>query len=247
MMGFGPYGGNGGSYLSPTYSNLSASAPPFTIDRAGLKPPSCPLVDLTEPSYPGPMNSSLHNWLPSFSPTSEAKFFSNPQLEVNSGSSSTAYGYGGLQMDESSNLNTHLPHLSTAVSASADGYSYGQSSGSGATGFVEVKPYYPSYLAPAAHKDGPLGIPDQTSYDWLSDSSRVATLDGSSNNDYSMKFMDLEYAGHWGGMWNGFAEWKQGKQGQVDGSLCSKETDIPVSSMYENYMNEGISYSHLSI
>ncbi|PON83695.1 hypothetical protein TorRG33x02_205010 [Trema orientale] len=240
MMGFGPYGagGNGGSYLSPTSSNLSASAPPFTIDRSGPKPASCPLVDLTEPSYPGPMNSSLHNWLPSLSPTSDPKFFSNHQLELNSGSSSNAYGYGALHTAESSNLNTHFSHLSPTVSASVDGFSYGQSSDSGATGFVEAKPYYPSYLSPAAHKDGGLGIHDQTSYDWLSDSSRVTALDGSSNNDYSLKFSDSKYAGNWGGMWNGFAEWKQGKQGQVDGGLCSKDSDVPVLSIYENYMNQ---------
>lgn len=245
MMGFGPYGSgsNGGSYLSPTSSNLSASAPPFTIDRSGPKNPSCPLVDLTEPSYPGPpMNSSLHNWLPSRSPTSEPKFFSSHQFELNSVPSSNAYGYGGLQTIESSNLNAHLAHLSTTVSASVDGFSYCQSSDSGATGFVEAKPYYPSYLSPASRKEGPLGIPDHTSYDWLSSSSssRVAALDGSSKIDYSKKILDSEFPGQWSGMWNGFAEWKQGKQGQLDGSLCSKETGRPVSAMYENYMNQGI-------
>ncbi|XP_062119948.1 uncharacterized protein LOC133834370 isoform X2 [Humulus lupulus] len=239
MMGFGPYGGNGGSYLSPSSSSLSASAPPFTIDRSGPKPASCPLVDLAEPSYAGTVNSSMYNWLPSLTPTSEPKFFSSPQMEHNSGPSSNAYGYGGSPAVESSNLNTHLPHLSTTVSASVDGFSYGLSSDSGATGFVEAKPYYPSFFSSAGHKDGPLRSPDQTSYDWLSTSSRVAsTLVGSSNNDQPMKLLDSTYAGQWGDMWNGFAEWKQGKQGQLHGSFCSKENGVPVSPMCENYMNQ---------
>ena len=46
MMGYGSYGGNahgGGS------SNLSALAPPFTVDRSIQKPTATPLVDLGEP------------------------------------------------------------------------------------------------------------------------------------------------------------------------------------------------------
>ncbi|XP_022736300.1 uncharacterized protein LOC111289481 isoform X2 [Durio zibethinus] len=46
MMGFGSYGGSahgGGS------SNLSALAPPFTVDRSTTKPTANPLVDLGEP------------------------------------------------------------------------------------------------------------------------------------------------------------------------------------------------------
>ena len=46
MIGFGSYGGNvhgGGS------SNLSALAPPFTVDRSIQKPTATPLVDLGEP------------------------------------------------------------------------------------------------------------------------------------------------------------------------------------------------------
>ncbi|XP_060963512.1 uncharacterized protein LOC133033014 isoform X3 [Cannabis sativa] len=241
MMGFGPYGGNGGSYLSPSSSSLSASAPPFTIDRSGPKPTSCPLMDLAESSYPGAVNSSMHNWLPSLAPTSEPHFFPSTQLEHNSGPSSNAYGYGGSPPVESSNLSTHLPHLSTTVSASVDGFSYGQPSDSaGATGFVEAKPYYPSFFSSSGHKDSGLRNPDQTSYDWLSTSSRVpSALVGYSNSDQPVKFLDSSYAGQWGDMWNGFAEWKQGKQGQLNGSLGgSKETGVPVPSMYENYMNQ---------
>ena len=47
MIGFGSYGGNGHGGGS---SNLSALAPPFTVDRSIPKPTATPLVDLGEPS-----------------------------------------------------------------------------------------------------------------------------------------------------------------------------------------------------
>ncbi|XVF51110.1 hypothetical protein PTKIN_Ptkin04bG0158200 [Pterospermum kingtungense] len=70
MMGYGYYGGNthggGGS------SNLSALAPPFTVDRSIPKPTATPLVDLGEP----------FNWLDSnpytFNPPQPAQL---PQLD----------------------------------------------------------------------------------------------------------------------------------------------------------------------
>ncbi|XWS38075.1 hypothetical protein CRYUN_Cryun19dG0099600 [Craigia yunnanensis] len=46
MIGFGSYGGNGHGGGS---SNLSALAPPFTVDRSIPKPTATPLVDLGEP------------------------------------------------------------------------------------------------------------------------------------------------------------------------------------------------------
>ena len=230
-MGFGGYG-SGGSFLSPSSSNLSASAPPFTIDRSP-KPGSVPLVDLLEPSYSGPMNSSLNNWLPSRAATSETNFFSNPNSELNSmPSPNNTYRFQGLQAAELSN--SHTPHLSTIVSASADPFGYGQSADNVA------KPYYPPYLSPSSQKDGPFVIPDQTSYDWSSNSRVAVSLDGSST-DYSQRSLDSKYGAQWGGgLWNGFTEWKQGKQSSFEGSFRSKETDGPVPSMYENYVNPGI-------
>lgn len=230
-MGFGSYGNNGGPYSSPSSSNLSALAPPFTIDRSPTTG-YMPLVDLLEQtSKTGPLNnsSSLHNWLPPRSPTSEANFFSDPNLELNSvvSSPNNPYNYASLS--------TQLPHLSTTVSASADAFTYAQS------GDNVAKPYYPSYLSPPARKDGSLVIPDQSSYDWLSSCSHVAaaTLDGSSNKDYSQRSSDLEYTAQWGGLWNGFSEWKPGKQGLFDGSFSrTKENDVPVSSIYEDYLNQ---------
>jgi hypothetical protein len=65
MMSFVGAGGgyiNGGSTSSS--SNLSALASPFMVERSSVqKPNSNPLVDLTEPQFVPPLNSSLHNWL----------------------------------------------------------------------------------------------------------------------------------------------------------------------------------------
>ncbi|XP_015878704.1 uncharacterized protein LOC107414988 isoform X1 [Ziziphus jujuba] len=234
MMGFGAYG-NGGSYSSSSSSNLSASAPPFTVDRSIPKTPSNPLVDLTEPSYAAPLNSSLHNWLPTVSPTSASKLFSNPSLEFSSVPSTNAYKYGGLRNAESSN--SHLPPLNTVAPAATNAFTYGQCSDSVGTGYVEAEPYYPSFLSPAMRNDSSLVIPDQTTYDWLS-SSNVPALDGSFHNDYSQRQSGSKYVSQWGGLWNGLAEWDQGKLQEIDGSACSKGADSPASSVYRNYMNQ---------
>ncbi|KAE8678245.1 Detected protein of unknown function [Hibiscus syriacus] len=67
MMGFGPYGGN--AHGSGGSSNLSALAPPFTVDRSIIKPMVTPLVDVAEPlnwldSNPFSFNSPQPGQLP---------------------------------------------------------------------------------------------------------------------------------------------------------------------------------------
>ncbi|XP_015576084.2 uncharacterized protein LOC8283697 isoform X1 [Ricinus communis] len=149
MMGQGSFGYGGGS------SNLSALAPPFTVDRSVPKP----LVDLTEPtSY----HHSLHNWVNPHQPEFDYFFIQKPELDSNSYNRYSA----------SSN-----PH----VSVSTDSVLYGQS---GVTG-LEAKPYYPStYISPAIGNDCSLGgVPHHSDYGLLS-ASRVSTSIGSSE-DYT--------------------------------------------------------------
>ncbi|KAF3432725.1 hypothetical protein FNV43_RR23827 [Rhamnella rubrinervis] len=227
MMGFGAHG-NGGSYSTSSSSNLSALAPPFTVDRSVPKPVSSPLVDLTEPPYAAPLNSSPHNWVPNLSPSQMPKFLTNlPCVD--------GYKFERPRTIESSN--THLPPLNTVAPSAANAFSLGQCSDSVGTSFVEAKPYYPSYLSPAMHNDSPMVIPDQTTYDWSS-TSNVATLDGSFHNDFTQRPSGSKYSSQWGGLWNGFNDWDQGKLQEVDGGAYSKETDVPVSSMYKNYVNQ---------
>lgn len=84
MMGFGSYVGNahgGGS------SNLSALAPPFTVDRSIPKPAATPLVDLGEPlnwldSNPYTFNSPQPAQLPQLDlePTPTPSYNQNSDL-----------------------------------------------------------------------------------------------------------------------------------------------------------------------
>ncbi|VVA11407.1 PREDICTED: LOC109707349 isoform [Prunus dulcis] len=235
MTGFGSYG-NGGPYpYSSSPSSLSALAPPFTVDRSVPKPMSSPLVDVTETPYVAPLNSSSHNWLPSHPPITGSNFFANPTPEFNSLPSSNAYRYAGSQTVDPPN--TTLPALNTITPASSNAFTYGQSLDAVATSFVEAKPYYPSYLSPTIHGDSPLVVPDQPSYDWLS-TTHFAPLDGCSRKDYTQRPPDLKYTAQWGGLWNGLSEWEQGKQGDFDGSFCSKKTDVSGSFLYKNFMNQ---------
>lgn len=222
MMGYGSYGHGG--FSSSSSSNLSALAPPFTVSP---KPNSSPLVDLTEPSYGVPLNSSLHNWLPSHYPNSGPGFFSNHNSEFNPMASSNAFSYPGLQAIEPPN--THLPPANPIASASADAFLGGQCSGGVATSLVEDKRYYPTYAPPAIQDHGPLVAPDETSYDSFS-SSRAATFDGSSNNDY---IPGLGYTADWGESWNRLGDWEHGKRVEHEG-ICPK-------GIYKNNMNQGIS------
>ena len=164
-MGFGSFG-NGGS--SSSSSNLSALAPPFTVDRPVSKPLSNPLVNFTESTYAAPFNSSLHNWVHPQSPVSRPDYFSNPNSAVDSVQAtgvppSNAYRYTVSQPVNSPVVHlpplshivsgiAHLPPLSPIVSAGTDVFSFGQCSDRMKTSLVEAKPYYPPYVAPRLHR-----------------------------------------------------------------------------------------------
>ncbi|KAM1054961.1 hypothetical protein FF1_002234 [Malus domestica] len=233
MAGFVPYGiGGSYPYSSSSPSSLSALAPPFTVDRPVPKPMSSSL-DVTEPPYVAPMNSSLHNWLPSHPTTTPSNFFANPTPDLNSIPPSNAYGYAGLQTVEPSN--TNLPPLKSITTTSPSTFKYDQSFDAAATSFVEAKPYYPSYLSSTVPSVPPMVVPRQPSYDWLS-STHFAPLDSSSHKDYTQNPSDPKYTTQWGGLW----EWEreQCKQGDFNGNFCSKKTDVSGSSLYKNYMNQ---------
>ncbi|KAL5568053.1 hypothetical protein UlMin_024628 [Ulmus minor] len=242
MMGFGSHG-YGGSYLSPSSSSLSASAPPFTIYRSASKT-DMP-VDLTEPAYAAPLNSSLHNWLPPRSPTSEPNFVSNPNLEFSSVPSSNPYPYRSFQAVEVSN--NFVPHSNIASPGSANEFTYGRCP----ERVVEPNSCYPSYLSSAVQNDSPLVSPDQTGYpvvnpDW-SPAPYGPAFNGSSNKDLTQRSPGLNHVAQWVGSWNGLAEWEKGKQGEFDGTFFSKETDAPISSMFKNFAKQAHPLKGLNI
>nr|XP_034907958.1 uncharacterized protein LOC118043950 isoform X2 [Populus alba] len=219
MMNYGvSYGYNNGGGSSSSSSNLSASAPPFTVDRSAAKP----LLDLTEPTYPVSLNPSLHNWVTSNShiPNSRPDLFPISNLEFDSAPSPLAFGY--------SSPTSQMPSMShPLVSASTDAVLYGQ----GNPSIVEAKPYYPSsYVSPAIASDGSLKIPNQSGYELLS-TSHVGTSNGSSRDDYSQSLVVLDHTAQWSGLWEGVTDWHQSKKMQLDGGFSAKE----------NFINQGFS------
>lgn len=136
MMGIATYavggGGNGGGGGgSSSSSNLSALAPPFTVDRSVPKP----LVDLTEPPL---------NWL------------NTHCLGFDSVSSSNAYGFSfsspPSHLPAMSNTNSN-PVASTEAAAVATAFFYGGHT-TPEPSFVEGKAYYAPYVSPTKFNFG---------------------------------------------------------------------------------------------
>ena len=239
MMGYGSYGHGVSSSSS---SNLSALAPPFTVDRSVSKPILNPLVDLSDSPYGVSLNSSLHNWLPSHYPNSRTGFFSDQSSEFDPLPSSDGFRYPGFEDIKSPN--TQFPPGNPIAPAPADAFLYGQCSDGVERSLLEANTYYPTYVPPATQDPSPSVDPDGTSYDWFS-SSHVPALDGSSHNDYAQSSSD--YTALWGESWSRFGDWEHGKQVELDGSFCSKVSSVAGSSIYKNYMNQGISTFYLKM
>ncbi|KAK9292627.1 hypothetical protein L1049_020602 [Liquidambar formosana] len=227
MMGFGSFGNGGGSSSS---SNLSALAPPFTVDRSVPKPNSNPVVQFNEPPYAAPFNSSLHN---SHSPTSVPNYFTNPNPEVDLMPSPNVHRY--LASPSINSPNAHMPPLNPVAT---NAYSFAQYSDSVTTSLGEAKPYYPSYVSPAIHSNNPLVGRNEPGYDLLS-TSCVESLNVSSRDDYTQSLSGLEYSSPWGGFWNGLADLESGRRTEFDGSFCSKETNVASSSICKDYIKQG--------
>lgn len=139
MMGFGSYGGNGGS--SSLSSNLSALAPPFTVERPITKPNTSPLVDLVEPKFDAPQN-----WVN----PSRTDYFS----DLDSVPFAKPYRYTSPKTFTQPQTAAG-PSLDTFVSASNDAFSYSQNPDGFKNEFVEAEPYYPSYFSPSVQHPAP--------------------------------------------------------------------------------------------
>ncbi|XP_059628920.1 uncharacterized protein LOC132271534 isoform X2 [Cornus florida] len=236
MMGLGSLG-NGGSTSSS--SNLSALAPPFTVDRSNPKPMSNPLVNFTEPPYAVPFNSSSQYWSNSYSSASRPDFFSNVNPEVDSirttcVASVTSFGFSGSQSinSPSANWSPLNPSAKDAIDVS-----YLRYSGDIPTSLVESKPFYPPYVSPVVDHDTPLLALNEPSFDLLP-MSHVVPSDVPSQVDYTRSLSGLEYTPHWGGIWNGLANEEHGKRVELERNFCSEEMNIAGSYVYSNYMEQ---------
>ncbi|KAA8540105.1 hypothetical protein F0562_026797 [Nyssa sinensis] len=238
MMGLGSLG-NGGS--SSSSSNLSALAPPFTVDRSNPRPNSNPLMHFTESPYAVSFNSSLHNWQYSHSSDSRPDFFSNPvtegdYIQTTCLPSLSDYRYSGSQSIPSPS--THWPPLSPGVKNATGDFSFLQYSADVATSLVDSKPYYSPYVTPVVDDGTPLVAFNEPSNDLLC-SSHVVPLEESSQVDYTQSLSGLEYTPQWGGIWSGLVDGEQGKQTEPNSSLCSKEMNVAGPYAYQNYMKQG--------
>ncbi|KAE9451760.1 hypothetical protein C3L33_16314, partial [Rhododendron williamsianum] len=216
MMGFGT-SGNGGS--SSPLSNLSASAPPFSVDRSNSKPNSInPPVNFSEPPYALPFHSSFPNWQYSHHPSaSRPDFYPNHRSEVDSIRTTC------LPSTDVTNPN---------FGAASDSFSFLQYSSEVPSKHVGDKSYYPPFVSPVIEDDVPLVALNEPSYDLLS--SSLAPLDGPIQVDYS----DLEYMPQWDSSWSGLSDLEQGKRVGLGGSFCAEDKNIAGSYVYKNYMKQ---------
>lgn len=197
----------------PSSSNLSAFAPPFSVNKTNSKDVSAPYVDLTEST-----DSIPSNHFPVHSRPYGYDFFSNPVRELDSTPSSKAYGYSGLQAVDPPT--GQLPHFNTLAT-----FTYDQCSNSIKSSLVEAQPYYPSYISPSIHDVNPSATPDH----W-------------SSFEETKKSSEIGYPGQTAGFWNQFAEFNQGnsKQVEVGGLFCSKESNVSGPIVEENLVDRGM-------
>ncbi|GFP88738.1 hypothetical protein PHJA_001017500 [Phtheirospermum japonicum] len=175
MMGLGPtpmVSGAGGN-LSSSTSNLSALAPPFTVDRLNPKPNSNP--NLHYPDLPYSAEPYGHGWqypAPS-APIPELVFESTG---INNVPLSDDYRYSPLSAISPAS-STHWP---AANKAPASAFAYGG----------EVKPYYSPYVPPLVGEASLLAEDEATRYS-------VGPTSGKSQTDYSSSLFDVDYRAAW--------------------------------------------------
>ncbi|PSS32932.1 Sickle tail protein [Actinidia chinensis var. chinensis] len=237
MMGLGSFV-NGGS--SSSSSNLSALAPPFTVDRSNPKPNSNPLANFTEPPYAVPFHSAFPNWQYSHPSASRPDLFYNMESELDSIRTTglpTANDYGYLGSLSVSSPSAHMPPLSPNVSSATDRFTFLQYSSAIPSNCVEPKEYYPPLVPPVVDDAIPLVALNEPSYDLLS-TSRVGPLGGTSQVDYTQSLSGLEYTPPWGSFWNRLADEEQGKRVGRDGNFRLEEkSDAGIYS--HKYMKQG--------
>ncbi|XP_052185309.1 uncharacterized protein LOC127796864 isoform X2 [Diospyros lotus] len=244
MMSLGSLG-NGGPPSST--SNLSASAPPFTVGRSCSNPNSSPLVHFTEPPYAVPFLPSFHNWQHySQSSSSGPDLYSNLDSEVDSIRTTSLplcndYQYvGGSHSASSVNpkLGTHMPPLNTNSDAATDAFTFLHYSSGMPSNAVESKPYYPPLVSPVVGDNIPLVTVNKTGYN-LPSTSCAAPLDVTYPVDYAQSLSG------WGSFWSRLADeelakWVELERGFGLGDTNdAKQTNDPGSFVCEDKKNQG--------
>ncbi|CAI9774216.1 unnamed protein product [Fraxinus pennsylvanica] len=226
MMGLGSLGSGVRGNSSSSTSNLSALAPPFTVERSNPKLNSIPNLHFSDSSYATARDGQTWQYpLPSAP---------GPELNIDSTivtSFPFAYSSPGPisppSTDWSAPISTpgaNWSALSTNAKTSADVLSYAG----------EVKPYYSPYVSPIVGKDSPSVV----DYGPFYDPRATSGPDLSPQVDYIQALSGLEYASQWDDAW-AFDDGKQAKQVELDRSFSSKKVNIGDSLVPKSYISPG--------
>ncbi|XP_011075880.1 uncharacterized protein LOC105160266 isoform X2 [Sesamum indicum] len=216
MAGLGSIGCGAGGNSSSSSSNLSALAPPFTVDRLNTQPNSNPLLHYPDPPYS--VESFSHAW--QYARPSAP----GPELVVDS------TGIASVPLSDeyrfsASPTSTHWSAISPGTRTPVSAFAYGG----------EVKPYYSSPYAPSLVGEDSLLVKDEGSH---YNAVPTSGLSVTSQFDYTQSLFDLEYGHQWvDGL--GFDDGKRAKRVELDGSFSSEKANVGASYSYNNQLNQG--------
>ncbi|GAB2227571.1 hypothetical protein Drorol1_Dr00009396 [Drosera rotundifolia] len=220
MMALGSsYGGVGSS--GP--SNLSASAPPFTVDKSVYRPKSDPFLGYSETPYVYPLNPSAGIQATVFNPNIDPGFTDGKLVSTTSGQSADIYGVPDHRFVDSRSSYFVPRNPGTFQLNTYDQYQ------SGATTTTIGKDSYYSHNISSVEDSVSEGS-NEYNYDLLSDSVTVNTQVGG-----LPQVAPLEYSYSWTGFWNGV----NGKQA-ISSSLYSKDYELSDLSAFKSYNKQGV-------
>ncbi|KAK6155473.1 hypothetical protein DH2020_009721 [Rehmannia glutinosa] len=219
MMGFGPMGSGTGGNSSSSTSNLSALAPPFTVDRLNPKPNSSPSLHYSDPPYTAEPFSHGWQFTSPSAPIPESVFESTGITSV---PLSDDYRYSASATI--SPTSAHWSALSSVTKASSSAFAYGG----------EVKPYYSPYVPPLVGEDSLL-VGDEGSHYNVGPTSGPSVK---SQTDYAPDLFDVDYENRWVGSL-GFDDGKRAKRGELDGSFSFEKANLGGSHGYKSQLNRG--------
>ncbi|KZV45257.1 hypothetical protein F511_10034 [Dorcoceras hygrometricum] len=212
MMGFGCLGEGSGDNSSLSISNLSALAPPFTVDRLNSNPmfSSNPVLNYSELSY-------------AVEPYSHTSQFASPSAP-------------GHELDIHPTETTRIPlndyHISDPIYLGSSGVRWSDSAfvyGGG------VKPYYSPSVPPMTAEGSTINEYDGRSSNAISPSG----LSVSSQLGYNQSLYDLEYGPQWADN-VGSSDGTRIKTVGLGGDFSSKNVNVGSSHSYKFQVSQGI-------
>ncbi|KAL8538219.1 hypothetical protein ACS0TY_000261 [Phlomoides rotata] len=217
-MGFGTLG-NGAEGISSSTSNLSALAPPFTVDRLNPRPNSNAFSNYSDSTY-AVESFNPHSW--QYTPPSAP----GPEIVIDSPGINSGSIYDSYRFSAPTSVNpssTQWSVLNSGTQTTRSPFSFG----------VEVEPFEPYYTpyVPALVGEDSLLIEDEGSrYNVVPTSGLSVT--------HSLFDLDLESGPQSADCW-GFDDWKRVKRSDIDGSFSSDKANVEGSSSFINQLYQG--------